>query len=69
MLKVPMKGAGYIAPLKPTLVDEPPAGDSWIHELKHDGYPARPAEVVFMSFETSGLPPLADLNGASASDP
>jgi bifunctional non-homologous end joining protein LigD len=38
MLKVPTKGAGYIAPLKPTLVSEPPDGDGWIHELKHDGY-------------------------------
>ena len=38
MLKVPVKGAGYIAPLKPTLVDEPPAGDGRLHELKHDGY-------------------------------
>jgi bifunctional non-homologous end joining protein LigD len=38
MLKVPTKGAGYVAPLKPTLASEPPAGDGWIHELKHDGY-------------------------------
>lgn len=38
MLKVLTKGAGWIAPLKPTLVSEPPAGDGWIHELKHDGY-------------------------------
>ena len=22
----------------PTLVDEPPAGDGWLHEIKFDGY-------------------------------
>ena len=22
----------------PTLVDAPPAGDGWVHEIKHDGY-------------------------------
>jgi ATP-dependent DNA ligase len=22
----------------PTLVDEPPAGDGWLHEIKYDGY-------------------------------
>nr|WP_075218160.1 non-homologous end-joining DNA ligase [Mongoliimonas terrestris] len=29
---------GFIAPQLPTLVAEPPAGDGWIHEIKHDGY-------------------------------
>jgi hypothetical protein len=24
--------------MMPTLVDEPPEGDGWIHEIKHDGY-------------------------------
>jgi bifunctional non-homologous end joining protein LigD len=24
--------------MMPTLVDEPPAGEGWIHEIKHDGY-------------------------------
>lgn len=38
MLQVPTKGAGYIAPCKPTLVDAPPVGDGWIHEIKHDGW-------------------------------
>ena len=28
----------FIPPLAPTLVDEPPAGDNWIHEIKHDGF-------------------------------
>src|SRR5215212_9579195 len=25
--------------MMPTLVDEPPEGEGWIHEVKHDGYP------------------------------
>lgn len=28
----------FIAPLLPTLVDKPPEGDGWIHEVKLDGY-------------------------------
>lgn len=31
-------GAGFIPPLLPTLVDQPPAGSDWQHEIKHDGY-------------------------------
>ena len=29
---------GFIEPQIPTLIDQPPAGDGWIHEIKHDGY-------------------------------
>ena len=29
---------GFVPPLLPTLVDTPPAGDAWLHEIKHDGY-------------------------------
>lgn len=29
---------GFIAPINPLLVDEPPAGAGWLHEIKHDGY-------------------------------
>src|SRR5918995_1595112 len=29
---------GFVPPLIPTLVAEPPAGDGWLHEVKHDGY-------------------------------
>jgi ATP-dependent DNA ligase len=29
---------GFIVPLMPTLVDEPPTTEGWIHEVKHDGY-------------------------------
>jgi DNA ligase D-like protein (predicted ligase) len=29
---------GLVPPLLPTLVAEPPAGDGWLHEIKHDGY-------------------------------
>lgn len=28
----------FIKPCSPTLVDEPPAGEGWIHEIKFDGY-------------------------------
>src|SRR5882672_2466470 len=28
----------FIEPLMPTLVDRPPEGDGWIHEVKLDGY-------------------------------
>jgi bifunctional non-homologous end joining protein LigD len=28
----------FIPPLMPTLVEEPPQGDGWIHEVKFDGY-------------------------------
>jgi hypothetical protein len=29
---------GFIIPMMPTLVDEPPTTEGWIHEIKHDGY-------------------------------
>jgi hypothetical protein len=29
----------FVAPLIPTLVEKPPEGDDWIHEVKFDGYP------------------------------
>jgi DNA ligase D-like protein (predicted ligase) len=28
----------FVPPLLPTLVSEPPVGDGWMHEIKHDGY-------------------------------
>lgn len=31
----------FIPPLVPTLVDQPPEGESWIHEVKLDGYRAQ----------------------------
>jgi|SRR5271165_6863746 len=30
--------AGFILPCQPLLVDKPPAGVGWLHEIKHDGY-------------------------------
>jgi bifunctional non-homologous end joining protein LigD len=30
--------AGFILPCQPLLVDRPPAGSDWLHEIKHDGY-------------------------------
>ncbi|RWC29973.1 MAG: ATP-dependent DNA ligase [Mesorhizobium sp.] len=31
-------GLKFVAPLMPTLVEKPPEGDDWIHEVKFDGY-------------------------------
>lgn len=28
----------FIKPMGPELVDAPPQGDEWIHEIKFDGY-------------------------------
>lgn len=28
----------FIEPMRPALVDSPPEGDAWLHELKYDGY-------------------------------
>jgi ATP-dependent DNA ligase len=28
----------FIEPLIPTSVDQPPSGDGWLHEIKHDGF-------------------------------
>src|SRR5271166_1425366 len=30
--------SGFILPCQPLLVDRPPAGSDWLHEIKHDGY-------------------------------
>src|SRR6516162_9008892 len=30
--------AGFIVPCNPTLVDRPPKGPDWLHEVKHDGF-------------------------------
>jgi hypothetical protein len=27
---------GFLRPCEPTLVDRPPAGPGWLHEVKHD---------------------------------
>jgi bifunctional non-homologous end joining protein LigD len=37
MLHQPIS-TGFIAPMLPTLVVEPPEGDAWSHEIKYDGY-------------------------------
>ena len=30
--------AGFVEPMLPTLVEEAPDGDGWVHEIKYDGY-------------------------------
>jgi bifunctional non-homologous end joining protein LigD len=29
---------GFIPPCLPTKAKEPPRGDAWLHEIKHDGF-------------------------------
>ena len=29
---------GFIEPMLPTLVDQAPDGEAWVHEIKYDGY-------------------------------
>jgi bifunctional non-homologous end joining protein LigD len=33
-----VRAPGFIAPQLATLVEGPPAGDDWLHEIKYDGY-------------------------------
>jgi len=30
--------AAFIQPCRPTVAKQPPRGEGWVHELKHDGY-------------------------------
>ena len=34
----PVRWVGFVRPCEPTLVDRPPAGAGWLHEVKHDGF-------------------------------
>jgi bifunctional non-homologous end joining protein LigD len=34
----PSEMFGFVEPMFPTLVDKPPSGSGWIHEIKYDGY-------------------------------
>ena len=29
---------GFIPPCLPTKAEQPPSGDAWLHEIKHDGF-------------------------------
>jgi hypothetical protein len=31
--------AGFVAPWLPTNAPQPPSGELWVHEIKHDGFP------------------------------
>lgn len=33
-----VRGSPFIPPCAPTLVDKPPEGEGWAHEIKYDGY-------------------------------
>jgi ATP-dependent DNA ligase len=30
--------AGFVAPCLPTNAPQPPSGELWLHEIKHDGF-------------------------------
>jgi ATP-dependent DNA ligase len=30
--------AGFVAPCLPTKAQQPPSGEAWLHEIKHDGF-------------------------------
>jgi ATP-dependent DNA ligase len=32
--------AEFVVPAKPVKASKPPSGADWVHEIKHDGYPA-----------------------------
>jgi ATP-dependent DNA ligase len=36
----------FVRPCEPTLVDRPPAGAGWLHEVKHDGLVRKQGERV-----------------------
>ena len=38
MRRVALSAPGYVAPMMPTLVESPPEGEDWLHEIKYDGY-------------------------------
>jgi hypothetical protein len=40
MLRMRTLPAGFIAPCLPTKTDKLPSGSQWLHEIKHDGFPA-----------------------------
>ncbi|TPN86656.1 ATP-dependent DNA ligase [Mesorhizobium sp. CU2] len=40
-------GLSFIPPLMPSLVDKPPEGDGWIHEVKLDGYRSQIVRDVY----------------------
>ena len=38
MARLLVPPAGFVEPMLPTLVDEAPDGEAWVHEIKYDGY-------------------------------
>jgi hypothetical protein len=44
---------GFMRPCEPVLVDRPPAGSGWLHEVKHDGS-ASSSSTISLSWWTSG---------------
>ena len=62
MLKrVASQPLSFIPPCLPSLVAEPPAGDGWIHEIKHDGY----RTMLLIDRERVRLSPATVMTGPS----
>src|SRR5215467_9565924 len=40
LLRLRPRPNGFIEPCLPSPAPKPPAGPGWIHEIKHDGFPA-----------------------------
>jgi ATP-dependent DNA ligase len=38
MLPVRPRLCGFVPPCLPTKASQPPSGDTWVHEIKHDGF-------------------------------
>jgi hypothetical protein len=57
----------FIEPQLPTLVDQPPEGADWIHEIKHDGY-ARGGMGIAAILEGAESSDRAELYDSSAND-
>jgi bifunctional non-homologous end joining protein LigD len=65
MLRVLHPRLGFIEPQLPSLVDQPPDGKHWIHEIKHDGY----RSIVIVERGEAKSTPAMDLIGLSAIPP
>jgi ATP-dependent DNA ligase len=35
---MPLPRLGFVPPCLPTKAPQPPTGDAWVHEIKHDGF-------------------------------
>jgi len=43
--------AGFVPPCLPTKAQEPPSGEAWLHEIKHDGFRTSSTAKLLIHFE------------------